>query len=68
MHAGGWPCSPGLHAQPFMLAAPQHLCSQQVVNYAHLRDRAHAFPWATLQLSRLHYALELWQVRFMRLY
>lgn len=53
---------------PTLLAGPQHLCSQQVVNYAHLRDRAHAFPWATLQLSRLHYALELWQVSFMWLY
>ncbi|PRW32980.1 retinoblastoma-associated -like [Chlorella sorokiniana] len=34
----------------------------EVVNYAHLRSREHAFPWATLQLGRLHYALELWQV------
>lgn len=33
-----------------------------MVNYAHLRSREHAFPWATLQLGRLHYALELWQV------
>ena len=34
----------------------------QVVNFAYLRSPAEAFPWAALQLRRMHHGLELWQV------
>lgn len=69
----GWTC-PHQCIRQFDAGGPEHsqlswvtvaACLpplQQVVNYAHLRSREHAFPWATLQLGRLHYALELWQV------
>lgn len=36
--------------------------SEQVVNYAYLASPSTAFPWATLQLGRIHHTLELWQV------
>lgn len=34
----------------------------QVVNFAYLRSPAEAFPWAALQLRRMHHSVELWQV------
>jgi hypothetical protein len=34
----------------------------QVVNFAYLRSPQEAFPWATLQMGRMHHTLELWQV------
>lgn len=52
-----WHAMPSLTCPPLSIPAPI-----QVVNYAHMRSHANAFPWATLQLGRLHHALELWQV------
>lgn len=40
----------------------RHPPALQVVNYAYMGRASQAFPWATLQLGRLHHCLELWQV------
>ncbi|KAL4451183.1 hypothetical protein ABPG77_009255 [Micractinium sp. CCAP 211/92] len=37
-----------------------HACIE-VVNFAYLRSPAEAFPWAALQLRRMHHSVELWQ-------
>ena len=44
----------------FQLAAPR--LPVQVVNFAYLRSPQEAFPWATLQMGRMHHTLELWPV------